>query len=55
LADSIGAVTLAKSYAPYGEVLNSNGDGQTVYGFTGEMQDCSIKLINLRSRMHFPF
>ena len=54
LVDSNGSVQLVKSYEPYGEVLNSAGDGATDYGFTGEWTDSYIKFVNLRSRMYDP-
>ena len=39
LVDGSGAVTLARSYEPYGEVLRTAGGGATSYGFTGEWTD----------------
>ena len=39
VVDANGEVLLARSYEPYGEVLASAGDGDSSYGFTGEMQD----------------
>ena len=54
VVDANGEVLLARSYEPYGEVLASAGDGDSSYGFTGEMQDSYIKLIYLRSRMYSP-
>jgi RHS repeat-associated protein len=51
LADGNGAVTLVKSYQPYGEVLNSLGSSTTSYGYTGEMKDPS-GLIFLRARYY---
>ena len=39
LADVNGAVTLAKSYKPYGEILASVGTGTSAYGFAGEWRD----------------
>src|SRR3972149_10451947 len=41
MTDASGAVTLAKSYQPYGEMMGSVGSGATNYGFTGEMSDPS--------------
>ncbi len=54
LAGSGGAVSLARSYQPYGKVLASDGSGETSYGFTGEWTDSYIELVNLRSRMYSP-
>jgi len=36
MVDSSGAVTLARSYDPYGVVTASSGVGQTSYGVTDE-------------------
>ncbi|MFN8461193.1 MAG: hypothetical protein U0X93_05415 [Anaerolineales bacterium] len=36
-----GAVTLAKSYQPYGETLSSAGNGSSPFAFTGEQTDVS--------------
>jgi len=49
LANGNGAVVLAQSYKPYGEVLNSAGAGTTPYGYTGEWTDGS-GLVFLRAR-----
>lgn len=49
LVDNTGAISLAQTYQPYGEVLSSYGDAASSYGFTGEMSD-SNGLIYLRSR-----
>ena len=54
LVNSSGNVTLAKSYAPYGETRSSVGSGTSIYSYTGEQQDSYIKLIYLRSRMYSP-
>ena len=51
LADENGEITLGQSYDPYGNVIASIGDDVSVYGFTGELSDSYIKLIDLRSRM----
>ena len=51
LVDANGSVILAKDYEPYGEVLNSTGEGASSYGFTGEMQDAS-GLVYLRARYY---
>jgi len=49
LSDPTGAITLAQSYAPYGETLSSTGDGVSFYQYTGEMRDAS-GLTYLRAR-----
>ncbi len=49
LADANGDVTLARSYTPYGEVLDSDGTGSTAYGYTGEWLD-DTGLVHLRAR-----
>ncbi|MBI1801352.1 MAG: RHS repeat-associated core domain-containing protein, partial [Chloroflexi bacterium] len=52
LADASGAVTLAKSYQPYGSVMSSAGSGTSIYGWTGEQADSYIKLLYLRARWY---
>jgi RHS repeat-associated protein len=54
LADASGAVRLARSYQPYGELLASNGDGESVYGFTGEATDALTGMVYLRARWYAP-
>jgi RHS repeat-associated protein len=49
LVEASGAVTLNKTYEPYGEVLGSMGEGASNYGFTGEWTD-PTGLIYLRAR-----
>ena len=49
LVDSSGEVLLARSYEPYGEVLGSAGEGDSSYGFTGEVRDAT-GLTYLRAR-----
>ncbi len=51
LADAAGAVTLTKSYAPYGDVSQSVGTSQTSYAFTGEARDAN-GLTYLRARYY---
>jgi RHS repeat-associated protein len=51
LTNASGAVTLAKSYQPYGSVLSSAGTGASSYGFTGEVTD-STGLVYLRARYY---
>ncbi len=53
LADAVGAVTLVKTYQPFGSVSNSAGTANISYGFTGEWTDLS-GLIYLRSRYYSP-
>jgi len=48
MTDSSADLTLARSYDPYGNVVSSSGPGETVYGYTGEMQ--SNGLVHLRAR-----
>ncbi len=50
LTDASGAVTLAKQYQPYGEVLSSAGSGASVFGFDGESQ--ANGLVYLRTRYY---
>jgi len=52
VVDASGAVTLAKSYQPYGSVLASAGSGATMYGFTGEQTDGGTGLTYLRARYY---
>jgi RHS repeat-associated protein len=54
LVDASGAVRLARSYQPYGELLANNGEGVSVYGFTGEATDASTGMIYLRARWYAP-
>jgi RHS repeat-associated protein len=49
LANASGAVTLARSYQPYGSVMSSVGTGTTNYDFTGEWRD-NTGLLHLRAR-----
>jgi len=51
LANSSGTVTLAKSYAPYGETRSSVGSGTSPFAYTGEQTDSS-GLTYLRSRYY---
>jgi hypothetical protein len=39
LADSTGAVTLAKNYDPFGNVEASAGSGSSIFGYTGEQTE----------------
>jgi len=52
-SDSELTVLLAKSYSPYGEIIDSVGTFDTSFGFTGEMAD-DTGLINLRARWYAP-
>jgi RHS repeat-associated protein len=54
LTDATGAVTLSKSYEPYGDVMASAGDGTSAYGFTNEWTDSYINLLYLRARFYSP-
>jgi len=51
LTDASGAVTLAKTYKPFGEVLSSTGSGASVFGFDGESTD-TTGLQYLRARYY---
>ena len=53
LTDASGGVTLSQSYDPFGNVINSTGTGQSVYGYTGEPTDAS-GLVYLRARYYNP-
>ena len=39
LTDASGAVTLTQSYDPYGNVIQSEGTGSSIYGFDAEQMD----------------
>jgi len=54
IADANGNVTLAKSYEPYGSVLNSSGSATSIFGYGGEQFDSYIKLVFLRARYYSP-
>jgi YD repeat-containing protein len=54
LVEGDGVVTYAASYAPYGEVLASAGEGESVYGYTGEAVDVT-GLVYLRARYYAPY
>jgi RHS repeat-associated protein len=51
MADGTGAVTLSRSYEPYGTEASSVGSGLSNYGFTGEMTD-PTEFIHLRARYY---
>lgn len=51
LTNGQGAVTLAKSYQPYGETLSSAGNGSSPFAFTGEQTDVS-GMMYLRARYY---
>jgi RHS repeat-associated protein len=53
MIDVGGAISLTRSYQPYGEVLLSTGSETTKYGFTGEWTDAT-GLIHLRARYYEP-
>jgi RHS repeat-associated protein len=48
MTDPSADLTLARTYDPYGNVVSSSGAGETVYGYTGEIQ--SGGLVHLRAR-----
>ncbi len=53
LSDDAGAVTLVKSYQPFGKVMKSVGTGSSPYGFTNEWTDGN-GMIYLRARYYEP-
>ena len=48
MTDTSADLTLARAYDPYGNVVSTSSTGETVYGYTGEMQ--SGGLVHLRAR-----
>lgn len=54
LADATGAITLARSYEPYGSVEQEVAlpGVQSAYGFTSEYTDSNTNLVYLRSRFY---
>ncbi len=54
MTDEEGEVTLTQSYAPYGEVLESQGTATTDYAFTGEDYDALTGLVYMRARYYQP-
>jgi YD repeat-containing protein len=53
LANAAGAITLSRSYEPFGSPLKSYGVDISVFGFTGE-QDEIAGLVYLRARYYDP-
>jgi len=53
LTDPTGAVTVARSYEPFGSTLASTGLASTVFQFTSEQRD-GTGLVYLRSRYYSP-
>ena len=53
LANAGAAVTLARSYEPFGDTMTSAGAGSTVWQFTGEARD-GTGLTYLRARYYAP-
>jgi RHS repeat-associated protein len=53
MTDGSGAVTLAKSYDPYGVAMQSIGAAASQFGYTGEQQDTD-GLVYLRARSYDP-
>jgi RHS repeat-associated protein len=49
LVDSSGKVLLSQSYEPYGDTLSKQGEGVSIYQFTGEVRDAT-GLTYLRAR-----
>jgi RHS repeat-associated protein len=54
LVNDNGEVLLTQSYQPYGELLASIGNGESVYGFTGEATDALTGMVYLRARWYAP-
>jgi RHS repeat-associated protein len=52
LTNAAGEITLAKSYAPYGELRSTSGSGVSPFAFTGEQVDESTGLVYLRARYY---
>ncbi len=53
LADTTGAVTLAKNYDPFGNMETSAGSGSSMFGYTGEQTD-PTGMVYLRARYYNP-
>lgn len=53
LVNPVGAVTLARSYEPFGKQLSAAGNPLTRYGYTGEWTD-PTNLVYLRARYYDP-
>jgi RHS repeat-associated protein len=53
LVNPVGAVTLARSYEPFGKLLSTAGNPLTRYGYTGEWTD-PTNLVYLRARYYDP-
>ena len=51
LANTSGAITLSRSFEPYGTIYGSVGNKTTSYGFTGEWADGN-GMVNLRARYY---
>jgi RHS repeat-associated protein len=52
LVDGEGEITLNRSYDPYGNVLASEGNGESAFAFTGEQMDDYSGLLYLRARYY---
>ncbi|MBI9051564.1 MAG: Ig-like domain-containing protein [Anaerolineaceae bacterium] len=48
MVDQDGTLQLAQDFEPYGNIISSKGNGETIFGYTGESQDTD--LIYLRAR-----
>ncbi|HLA81277.1 MAG TPA: RHS repeat-associated core domain-containing protein [Thermoleophilia bacterium] len=53
LANAGAAVTLARSYEPFGDPLLTTGTGTSIFAFTGEQMDAT-RLVYLRARYFEP-
>jgi RHS repeat-associated protein len=54
LTDAGAQVTLARSYEPFGKLLEQAGMGSSGFGFAGEQEDASTGLVFLRARYYEP-
>jgi RHS repeat-associated protein len=54
LADADGHVTLAQHYDPFGNLLETAGQGASEFGYTGEWWDRYMELYYLKARWYDP-
>lgn len=50
-----GEVTLAKSYKPFGETLESAGDGENAFAYSGGAVEAMTGYVYLRARFMDPY
>jgi RHS repeat-associated protein len=53
MADAEGIVTLARSYTPWGEVLEQNGAGNFAWGYFGGLMDAATGLVYVGSGQYY--